>query len=149
MLSAPPSALKSMVSTSLRSIVDVRDVAEEQGTAAVGRDVDVLGDVGAVEQHRVDAVAALDDVVAVARVPLEDVVAGADLGDVVAAVAVDEIVAVAADQMSAPPPPRMVSLPAPPSRVSFIDAGREGRRGDDVVAAEAVDDESVVGASAR
>ena len=66
--------------------------------AAVGRHVEVLVDVGAVEQHRVDAVLALDDVAAVARIPLERVVAGAEQGDVVALVAVDEVVAVAADQ---------------------------------------------------
>ena len=37
--------------------------------AAVGRDVDLLVEVGAVEDHRVDAVLALDDVAAVAGVP--------------------------------------------------------------------------------
>ena len=61
-------------------------------------DVEVLGDVGAVEQHRVGAVLALDDVVAVARVPLEHVVAGAHERHVVALLAVDEVVAVAAEQ---------------------------------------------------
>ena len=59
----------------------VGDVAEEQHAAAVGDDVDVLGDVGAEEQHRVRVALALERVVAVARVPLEDVVAGAHLGD--------------------------------------------------------------------
>ena len=44
---------------------------------AVGRDVDVLGDVGAVEQHRVEAGLAFEGVVVVARVPDEGVVAGA------------------------------------------------------------------------
>ncbi len=52
----------------------------------------------AVEEHRVGAVLALDDVAAVARIPLEDVVAGAQEGDVVALLAVDEVVAVAAEQ---------------------------------------------------
>ena len=66
--------------------------------AAVGRDVDVLVDVGAVEQHRVGAVLAFDDVAAVAGIPLEHVVAGAQQRDVVAPAAVDEVVAVAADQ---------------------------------------------------
>ena len=77
---------------------DVGDVAEEQHAPAVGRDVDVLGDVGAEEEHRVGAVLALDRVVAVARIPLEDVVAGAQEGDVVAVVAEDEVVAVAAEE---------------------------------------------------
>src|SRR5262249_53457137 len=52
----------------------------------------------AVEEHGVGAVPALDNVVTVARVPLEDVVAGAQGGHVVALVAVDEVVAVAAEQ---------------------------------------------------
>ena len=109
----------------------------KQHPPAVGRDVDVLGDVGAEEQHRVGAVLALDRVVAVARVPLEDVVAGAEKRDVVAVVAEDEVVAVAAEDVSAPWLPRMVSLPAPPSMVSFDDAGRQRRGRDAVVAAAA------------
>src|SRR5262249_32067581 len=42
---------------------------------------------------------ALDDVAAVARIPLEDVVAGAEVRRVVALVAVDEIVAIATKQV--------------------------------------------------
>ena len=61
-------------------------------------DVEVLGGVAAVEQHRVGAVLALDDVAAVARIPLEHVVAGAEQAGVVALLAVDEVVAVAAQQ---------------------------------------------------
>ena len=63
------------------------DVAGEADAAAVGREVDLLGDVGAVEQHRVVAVLAFDDVAAVAGVPDEGVVAGAEEGRVVAAAA--------------------------------------------------------------
>ena len=70
----------------------------EPDAAAVGRDVDVLVDVGAVEQHRVGAALALDGVAAVAGVPDERVVAVAQQGHVVAAAAVDDVVAVAADQ---------------------------------------------------
>ena len=66
---------------------DVGDVAGEPHAAAVGRDVDLLGDVGAVEQQRVGAGLALDDVAAVAGVPDEGVVAGAEQGGVVAAAA--------------------------------------------------------------
>ena len=77
---------------------DVADVAGEPRPAAVGRDVDVLVDVGAVEHQRVGAGLALDGVAAVARVPDERVVAGAEEGDVVAAAAGDGVVAVAADQ---------------------------------------------------
>ena len=61
-------------------------------------DVEDLGAVAAVEQHRVGAVLALDDVAAVAGIPLERVVAGAEERDVVALLAVDEVVAVAAEQ---------------------------------------------------
>ena len=65
---------------------------------AVGGDVDFSLHVGAVEDHRVAAGLALDDVAAVAGVPLERVVAGAEEADVVALLAVDEVVAVAAEQ---------------------------------------------------
>ena len=70
----------------------------KRSASAVGRDVDVLVDVGAVEQQRVGAGLALDGVAAVARIPLEHVVARAEQGGVVALVAVDEVVAVAAEQ---------------------------------------------------
>ena len=77
---------------------DVADVAGEPHPAAVGGDVHALVDVAAVERHRVGAVLALDDVAAVAGIPLERVVAGSEQRDVVALVAVDEVVAVAAEQ---------------------------------------------------
>ena len=57
---------------------DVADVAGQPRPPAIGRDVDVLVDVGAVEHERVEAVLALDHVAAVARVPDERVVAGAE-----------------------------------------------------------------------
>ena len=63
---------------------DVADVAGEPDATAVGGDVDLLVDVGAVEEHRVVAGLALDGVAAVAGVPDEGVVAGAQQGDVVA-----------------------------------------------------------------
>src|SRR5262249_3051661 len=68
-------------------------IAGEAHPRAVGRDVDLLGDVGAVEEHAVEAGLALDGVVAVAGVPDEYVVAGAEGGDVVAAPTDDEVVA--------------------------------------------------------
>ena len=77
---------------------DVADVASEAQPRAVGRGVEVLADVAAVEQHRVGAVLALDRVAAVAGIPLERVVAGSEQCGVVALVAVDEVVAVAAEQ---------------------------------------------------
>ena len=77
---------------------DVADVAGEEQALAVGQELEVLAGVVAVEEQGVGAVLALDDVAAVARIPLEYVVAGAEEGDVVALVAVDEVVAVAAEQ---------------------------------------------------
>ena len=77
---------------------DVADVPGEQNAAAVGRDLEALVRGAAVEQQRVDAVLTLDHVAAVARIPLEHVVAGAEERDVVALLAVDEVVAVAAEE---------------------------------------------------
>ena len=102
MLSTPPNALNRISSTSLRFHVDIGDVPEEAHVRTVGRDVDVLGDVGAAEVEPVQAVLALDGIVAVARIPLEDVVAGAEESDVVACAAVEEIVTnVAIERVSA------------------------------------------------
>ena len=123
---------------------DVGDVADEQRASAVRHDVDVLGRVRAEEQQRVGAVLALDRVVAVARIPLEHVVAGAEQRDVVAVVAEHEVVAVAAeDRVGALAAEHGVVAGAAVER-ELDDAGRQRRRGDAVVAAEAVDDERVV-----
>jgi hypothetical protein len=78
------------------------DVAGELGAATIGEDADILGDVGAVEQHGVEPDLAFHHVVAVARIPLEHVVAGAEQRHVVALVAVHEVVAVAAEQQVDP-----------------------------------------------
>ena len=80
MVSAPPRALKSMLSTSLRSIMTLATLRKNDHAPAVGRDVDVLADVGAVEEHRVEAGLAFEGVVVVAGIPDEDVVAGAHEG---------------------------------------------------------------------
>ena len=76
------------------------------------------------------------DVVVVARVPDEDVVAGAHQGEVVAVAAVDEVVAFRADQ-------DVVAEPAVHGQLDAV--GLEAGGVDHVVAAEAVDDEPVVG----
>src|SRR5262249_20443859 len=73
-------------------------VAGEKYPRAVGRDVDVLVVVGAVEDHRVMAALALDDVTAVARFPDERVAAGAQEGNIGALAANNQVVAVAADE---------------------------------------------------
>src|SRR5262249_18380842 len=97
---------------------DVAEIAGEPRAAAVGRDVDGLADVGAVEPERVGARLALDLVAAVARVPDERVVARATGDGVVAGAAVD----------------REIDL-----------AGIERRSVDNVVAGAAADHERVVG----
>ena len=61
--------------------------------ATVGRDVDALCDIGAVEVEPVQAVLALDHVAAVVRVPLEHIVARAEKSDIVARTAIEKIVA--------------------------------------------------------
>ena len=127
---------------------DGRDVAGEERAPAVGDDIDVLVDVRAEEQHRVDAVLAFDRVVAVARVPLEHVVAGAEQGDVVAVVAEDEVIAVAAEQhVRALAAEDRVVAGAAVDRQLHDARGQRGR-GDRVIAAAAVDDERVVRAFA-
>ena len=123
------------------------DVAEEPDSLAVGRDVEVLGHAGAVEEHRVGAcrtVLALDDVTAVAGIPAERVVAGSEETGVVAAVAVDGVIAVAAEQ-------RLGSVAAvdrvvPGAAVDpELDQGREPDcAGDRVVAVEPVHVQEVV-----
>ena len=126
----------------------VGDVADEQDASAVRGDVDVLGDVGAEEEHRVRAVLALERVVAVARVPLEDVVAGAHQGQVVAVVAEDEVVVVAAEEhVGALRAEQLIVAGAAVDR-QLDHAGGQRRRGDAVVAAERVDDEASFAPSA-
>ena len=87
-----------MCSTPFEIHGDVGDVAGELHTAVVGRDIDVLVDVRAVEHQRVGAVLTFDHVAAVARIPDEGVVAGPPSRRVVAAAASDDVIAVAADQ---------------------------------------------------
>ena len=68
---------------------DGAGVAEEPEPVAVGGQVDVLGAVGAVEEHRVGAGMAFDGVAAVARIPDERVVAGTHHRQVVTPVPVE------------------------------------------------------------
>ena len=77
---------------------DRSDVAEEANAAAIGRDIDVLGDVRAEEVESVEARLTFDRVAAVARVPPELVVSGAEQRQITTLVTVDEVVAVAAEQ---------------------------------------------------
>ena len=138
-VSAPPSALKSTRSTPFGVHRDGAGVAEEREPVAVCGQGDVLGDVGAVEEHRVGAVLAFDGVAAVARIPDERVVAGTHERQVVAPVSVERVVPVAAEH-------RLDALAAGNRVVSgaAVEAqgdrlGCEGCCRDHVVAAETVD----------
>ena len=119
MLSAPPS-----VEPDLLDAIEVHryrgDVAGEQRMRAVGGDADAFGDIRAVEQERVGAALTIDRVVAVTRVPDEQVVAGSEQGDVVAAAAGDQSLPSPPLSRSAPWLPVIVSFPAPPSMASPI-----------------------------
>src|SRR5947209_11233728 len=74
------------------------DVAEQPHAGAVGRNVDVLAGVRAVELEVVVARAAFDCVTGVAGVPHEGVVTGAEQRDVIATAAGDDIVTPTTDQ---------------------------------------------------
>ena len=107
-----------------------RDVAlgtEEPEAVSVRRQVDLLGALAPLKQHRVGAVLALDGVAAVAWVPDEGVVAGAHQRCVVAAVAVDRVVPVAAERVDALASGERV-VPSPPSRVRAIACGESRGR---------------------
>src|SRR5262249_39827439 len=78
---------------------DVGDIAGEQQPGAIGGQVEALSEARSVELHRVGAVLAFDEVIAVTGVPNEGVVAGAHGGRVVATTADDEVVAVIANQL--------------------------------------------------
>ena len=87
---------------------------------------------------------ALDDVVAVAGVPLEAVVAAAEEGAVGALVAVDVVVAVAAEeQVGAVAAARIVVPVEPPSIVSARERGEVADGRDRVRAVEAEQDEAL------
>src|SRR5204862_4125482 len=114
--------------------------------AAIGRDVNVFGDIRAVENQRIGAGLTFDDIAAVARIPDEGIVAVAERSGVVAAPAGDGVVAVAADQ-------DVIAVAAGDGVVSgaAVDrqlhgSGLQTGGTDDVVATEGVDDEPVVGA---
>ena len=77
---------------------DIADVAEQPRPLAVGGDVDALVDVGAIEDQRIGAGLALNDIAAVAGIPGERVVTVTEQRHVAAATAVDDVIAITADQ---------------------------------------------------
>ena len=124
---------------------DVGDVAGQPHPRAVGRDVDALVDVGAVEHQRVGAVLALDRVVAVTRIPGERVVAGAEEGDVVAPPAGHGVVAVAAEEDVGARAADDGVVAGAAVDGEADDAGRQRGRVDRVVAGAGVDRQRVAG----
>ena len=135
MVSAPPMALTSIGLDVVEIHRDVGDIAGQPGVPAVGRDVDVLVDVGAVEQEGVVTRLPVDRVAAVAGIPDERVVAGTEQGHVVAAPA-DR-------QGRCPALPVILSSPSPPLMREVDLAGLEPGSVDGVVAGEPVDGERV------
>src|SRR5215207_9777600 len=77
---------------------DAADIARQPHALTIGRDVDVLAYIGAVEHQRVGAGLALDRVAAVARIPDEAVVTGAQQRHVVATPTGNCVVTVTAEQ---------------------------------------------------
>src|SRR5262249_46514566 len=122
---------------------DGADVAGEAHPLTGGLDVELLVDVRAIEHERIDAIRALDDVAAVARVPDEQVVAGAEKGRVVAATADHSVVAVAAQQKigALTSDDGVVAGAAVEGEHSI--AGRQRRRGEGIIAVVTADDERI------
>ena len=95
--SAPPSVRSASRSMPPMSSAIAATLRLSTHARAVGRQVDVLADVRPVEVEPVGPAVAVDRVVAVARIPLDDVGAGAQPHRVGADVAVGEVVPGAAD----------------------------------------------------
>ena len=94
----------------------------KRGAPEVLRQLEHLADDRAVEVDGVGAGLAVHGVAAVARDPLEAVVAAAHLGDVGAGVAVDQVVAAPPEQhVGAVAAAHVVRALAPPSKVSRLD----------------------------
>ncbi len=125
---------------------DGAQVPGEPDTPAVGGSRELLGPGGAVEQHRVGVVLALDCVAPVPGVPLEDVVAGTQEGDVVALLPVDEVVAAAAEQLVDPVGAEDRVVPRSPVHRDLDQRGQVAGGREAVVAAVGVEDELLGGA---
>ncbi len=78
------------------------DVTREHRLAAIGNDINVLGDIRAIEPQRIEAAASIDHIAAVTGIPDEGVIAIAERRDVVALAANHRVVAGAADQRVGP-----------------------------------------------
>ena len=120
----------------------VADIARQPHALAIGGDLEDLIDIGAIEQKRIAAVLTLDNVAAVAGIPDKGVIAAAEQGGVVAAATSDGVAAVAADQQIAAGTAGDGVIASAAIDDHF---DLDVRCVDDVVAAEAVDGERVVG----
>ncbi len=147
MVSAPPRAVNSIVSTLSRVHRDIADVAEKPHPAAIGRDVDLLADVRAVEQRACRS-RLRPKTVSLPSPGFHTNVSSPSPSEAV----------------SLPRPPTTRSLPAPPislvgavaarDRVIAVaaiereadEAGEPIAGGDDVVAAASVEDKALGGA---
>src|SRR5436190_3877634 len=113
------------------------DIAGEPHPRAIGREIDLLVDVRAVEYQRVVTALTFNRVAAVAGIPDEGIVTGSQLGRIVAAPADDKIIAGAADNM-------VVAIAAVDREIDC--AGNE-QRGIDIVGAQAAIHDQRVGDS--
>jgi hypothetical protein len=119
---------------------DVADVPGKPHPPTVGRDIDILVDVCAVEHERIGPGLTFDCVAAVAWIPDERVVAVAEQGHVVAAPAGYGVVAVAAEEQVGALASNDGVVAGTTVDREFDPIGTEQRRVDCVVAAKAIDD---------
>ncbi len=119
---------------------DIVDVAKEDDPRTVGRNSDVLVVAGTDEEELIEAVLALDRVVAAARTPNEQVVARTEKRRIVPLPAGDDVIAVArpqdVDALAADD--KVVAGPGVDGQLLY-GSGRQSNCADCVIATESVD----------
>ena len=145
MLSTPPSVASWIFSTPSMSMTILPTLRNSRARWPLAEMSMTLVDIGAIEDQRIGAGLALNDIAAVAGIPDERVVTVTELRHVVAATAVDDVVAVAADQ-------RVVALATGDAVGAGTaidgqahDVGRQGCGTDRVVAGTSVDRQHIAG----
>ena len=126
-----------MCSTSFKSMVTLATSRKKRTRSPLAEMSMFSATLAPLNSMRVDPVAAFDHVAAIARIPLEQIVARTHERHVVALVAVDEVVAVAAQQLVVTPAAqdRVVARAAVDGELH--DPGHDGRGVDPVVSAAA------------
>ena len=119
---------------------DAADVTGETQTRAVGREVDVFGNIGAVEKQRVLPRLTFYRIVAVARVPKECIVPLAAESDIDIPAPDHQVIAGAADQ-------EVVAIASVQGEIHL--AGRDIGRIDRIDATKAIDDQFILAGFAR